>query len=50
MLGTYEFNSRKAQIDDHEGLCIAYMYVLHVKEELAMWPEQDERRRSWVRH
>lgn len=30
------------------GGCKGYMFALEVKEELATWPEQDNRERRWV--
>jgi hypothetical protein len=31
------------------GGCKGYMFALEVKEELAIWPEQDDRERRWVK-
>lgn len=48
-LGTYDFKSKTLQDDcSPEGLCKAYMFALHVKEELDTWPEQNLRQRSWI--
>ena len=46
MLGSFRFQNRKAS-PGSKG-CLAYMYVLHVEEELAQFPEQAERIRKWV--
>lgn len=50
MLGTFQFQSAKhAHLDSvHQGRCIAHMYVMHVAEELDVWPESAERQRHWV--
>lgn len=51
-LGAFRFMSGKpggqgSTAASHVG-CIAHMYVLHVLEELAVWPEAHERQRLWV--
>lgn len=50
LLGTFFFQSGKnGQLaNGRRGGCTAYMYVLHVAEELDVWPESSERTRSWV--
>ncbi|KAJ9533033.1 NUDIX hydrolase domain-like protein [Haematococcus lacustris] len=51
MLGVFPFQSGKPgnhTNSAHGGKCIAYMYVLHVEEELATWPESLERERFWL--
>jgi hypothetical protein len=40
-------NSNGSTSVSHVG-CIAHMYVLHVLEELDVWPEAHERQRLWV--
>lgn len=50
MLGTFPFSSGKSSPDiitRHQGRCIAHIFVMHVAEELDMWPERDERKRFW---
>lgn len=48
-LGFYNFKSKSHQ-DEFcpEGMCRAAIFALHVKEELASWPEQSIRQRSWL--
>ena len=46
MIGVFEFKSGKPGL--HQGNCVAHMFVMHVAEELEMWPEGAERRRIWV--
>jgi hypothetical protein len=45
MLGCFAFTSAK----EHRSVYKAHMFVMRVLEELDMWPEQDQRQRSWVR-
>ncbi|KAK9069284.1 hypothetical protein SSX86_013400 [Deinandra increscens subsp. villosa] len=48
-LGHYHFKSKTLQDDfSPEGRCRAAMFALLVKEELASWPEQSRRVRTWV--
>ncbi|KAL5198470.1 hypothetical protein ABZP36_001982 [Zizania latifolia] len=49
LLGFYDFKSKTHQ-DKFcpEGMCRAAVFALQVKEELAAWPEQSTRRRSWL--
>lgn len=49
-MGTYTFSSNKAvRVESVEQRkCVAYMFVMHVVEELATWPEQQHRSRVWV--
>jgi diphosphoinositol-polyphosphate diphosphatase len=49
LLGFYDFKSKTHQ-DEFcpEGMCRAAVFALHVKEELASWPEQSTRQRSWL--
>ncbi len=51
MLGEFPFCSGKAArlIEENKGRCRAFMYVMHVSEELASWPERHKRTRLWVR-
>lgn len=44
VIGTFSFHSAK-QV---QGRCSAYMFALHVAEELDVWPEGMERERCWV--
>lgn len=46
-LGVYPYSNRKP-VPGQKG-CIAYMFVMHVLEELATWPEAGHRTRLWVR-
>ncbi|XP_013595818.1 PREDICTED: nudix hydrolase 13, mitochondrial isoform X4 [Brassica oleracea var. oleracea] len=47
-LGVWEFRS-KSSCEEAEccGGCKGYMFALEVKEELAAWPEQENRERRW---
>lgn len=48
-LGFYDFKSKTHQdACCPEGMCRAAVFALHVKEELASWPEQSTRRRTWL--
>ena len=51
LLGAFPFHSGKAERMHHanQGRCIAYMFVMRVQEELAVWPEAGQRERVWVR-
>jgi diphosphoinositol-polyphosphate diphosphatase len=48
-LGIYTFSSSKAARlhGADQGRCVAHMYVMHVAEELPIWPEGQQRRRVW---
>lgn len=50
MLGTFPFSSKTSPgiVTRHQGKCIAHIFVMHVAEELEMWPEREERQRFWV--
>jgi hypothetical protein len=49
LLGFYDFKSKKLQDEfSPEGMCRAAVFALHVKEELASWPEQSTRQRRWL--
>lgn len=50
MIGAFPFYSGKAeqQQTQHGGRCIAYLFALHVSEELQAWPEAHQRTREWV--
>lgn len=52
MLGEFPFYSGKASRlqQANQGRCLAYMFVMHVAEELQTWPEGGKRTRLWVRH
>lgn len=45
MLGPFVFNSGNKKATP-QG-CIAYLFVMHVVEELEVWPEGHERKRCW---
>uniref|UniRef100_A0A0E0AH95 Nudix hydrolase domain-containing protein n=1 Tax=Oryza glumipatula TaxID=40148 RepID=A0A0E0AH95_9ORYZ len=49
LLGFYDFKSKTHQ-DKFcpEGMCRAAVFALRVKEELASWPEQSTRKRTWL--
>eukprot|EP00887_Chlorella_sp_A99_P005778 scaffold1.g5778.t1 len=49
-LGAFPFHSNKAERlhTANKGRCIAHVFVLHVTEELADWPEARQRQRVWV--
>lgn len=51
MLGEFPFYSGKASRLEqaNQGRCLAYMFVMHVAEELQTWPEGEKRTRIWVR-
>ena len=49
-LGEFCFSSRKKGKEGKKGpqaSCIAQVYVMHVTEEMEVWPEQTTRHRSW---
>ncbi|KAG1662326.1 hypothetical protein FOA52_011484 [Chlamydomonas sp. UWO 241] len=50
MLGAFPFTSCKpsAPTSRNQGKCIAHMFLMHVAEELEVWPEGHERQRHWV--
>lgn len=50
ILGAFSFCSGKAERlhNANQGRCIAYMFVMKVQEELAVWPEAGQRDRVWV--
>lgn len=48
ILGTFPFTSQKRGGQETINvLCLAYMYVMKVEEQLEEWPEQLERERHW---
>ncbi|CAE6068116.1 unnamed protein product [Arabidopsis arenosa] len=50
-LGVWEFRSKSSSLEADcclGGGCKGYMFALEVKEELAIWPEQDNRERRWL--
>ena len=51
MLGAFSFHSGKASRlqQANQGRCVAYMFIMHVAEELQTWPEGEKRTRLWVR-
>lgn len=51
MVGEFHFISGKALRLQRaqEGHCIAYVFGMHVEEELTIWPEQAQRQRAWFR-
>ena len=44
--GTFDFTSGKPGTQQNQ--CRAHMFVMHVAEELDVWPEGSERQRIWV--
>lgn len=42
------FEYVKQMDDNRQRLCLVEVYPLHVREELAQWPEQQERKRAWM--
>lgn len=50
MLGTFPYSSAKSTrlARANQGRGIAYMFVMHVAEELEHWPEGDKRTRCWL--
>lgn len=50
-LGEFSFSSRKKGLlqgqKSPQALCIAQVFVMHVKEEMEEWPEQATRHRTW---
>lgn len=50
-LGTFGYSSSKAsRLGGPNGVArsVAFIYVMHVTEELSKWPEVDKRTRHWV--
>lgn len=49
MLGAFSFHSGKASRlqQANQGRCVAYMFIMHVAEELQTWPEGEKRTRLW---
>ncbi|XP_010514328.1 PREDICTED: nudix hydrolase 13, mitochondrial-like [Camelina sativa] len=50
-LGVWEFRSKSSSMEADcclAGGCKGYMFALEVKEELATWPEQENRERRWL--
>ena len=50
IIGKFPFSSGKAERQSaaHQGRCVAYLFAMHVSEELASWPEGHQRSRHWV--
>lgn len=50
MLGVFAYSSAKASrlALSTKPRGIAYMFIMHVAEELQKWPEADKRTRLWV--
>ena len=50
VLGAFSFYSGKASRlqQANQGRCVAYMFIMHVAEELQIWPEGEKRTRIWV--
>lgn len=50
LLGTFAFQSGKQERlhNVHQGRCTAHMFIMHVAEELELWPECGERERAWM--
>ena len=50
VLGQFTFQSHKQERlhNVHQGRCRAYMFIMHVEEELQAWPEFPDRQRCWV--
>jgi uncharacterized protein (DUF983 family) len=52
MLGTFRYvgkPDRQHSATSDGVACVVHMFVMHVAEELATWPEHSERQRVWVR-
>lgn len=52
MLGTFKYFGKpdvKHSATSAAVACVVHMFVMHVAEELATWPEHSERQRVWVR-
>lgn len=48
IVGAFAFSSGKPDTTSrHNGKCIASIFVMHVEEELEVWPEGHERKRFW---
>ncbi|KAG2454533.1 hypothetical protein HYH02_000380 [Chlamydomonas schloesseri] len=52
LLGIFSFASGKYHVQEGQGTamqgrCKAYIYVMHVAEELPCWPESNDRQRVW---
>jgi hypothetical protein len=50
LLGVFPFSSAKQShsTNQHQGRCLAHMFVMRVAEELEVWPEHPQRSRLWV--
>lgn len=50
VLGIFPFYSNKAERlqTAHAGRCVAYVFAMHVTEELPVWPEAAQRTREWL--
>ncbi len=48
-MGVFPFSGGKQVFDGNPvGKCKAFIYVMHVAEELPSWPESKDRQRIWV--
>ena len=48
MLGRFRYMGKPDKMHTAPVKCIIHMFVMHVAEELEVWPEMAQRQRFWV--
>ena len=48
MLGKFRYMGKPDKQHTAPVKCIIHMFVMHVADELAVWPEMAQRQRFWV--
>ena len=48
MLGKFRYMGKPDKMHTAPVECIIHMFVMHVAEELHVWPEMAQRKRFWV--
>ena len=48
MLGKFRYMGKPDKLHTAPVKCIIHMFVMHVAEELDVWPEMGQRQRFWV--
>ncbi len=48
MLGRFRYMGKPDKMHTAPVKCIIHMFVMHVAEELDVWPEMAQRQRFWV--
>ena len=48
MLGKFRYMGKPDKMHTAPVKCIIHMFVMHVAEELDVWPEMAQRQRFWV--